>query len=173
MRRSIPVAWLGVVTVLVMLSWCLNGVLLYGLERMRTAGLSATREARSALSGLMVQTVEASVPLRHSFPVRARVPFQQEFVIPIQTTIPISTVARVPVRIPLVGVTRLAIPVQVDVPVDLQVVVPLSQTLEVDTTVAVDTEVPVRVDLGRLGLDELLGRIDTALAQIEQGLEWP
>jgi len=150
-----------------------GGFALYGLLQARRVGLAAVTEARTSLAGLSDYTIDTTIPFHHSIPIDAEVPLRQDFVVPIQTTIPISTVARVPISIPLLGTYDLSVPVEAEVPVDLQVVIPVSQTVPVRTVVLLDTEVPVQVEIGRLGLDDLLEQLDGVLAQVEQGLQWP
>lgn len=173
MKRFVGPVALVLALLLAMASLIVNGVVMYGLLRVRRAGLAAVTEARTALSGLSDRTIETTIPFHHTFPVRARVPLEQEFLVPIQMTIPISTVVWVPLEIPLLGTYQVAVPVEAQVPVDLQVVIPISQTVEVETSVVMDTEVPVQVEVGRLGLEDLLEHADTALAEMEQGLRWP
>lgn len=173
MKRILATVAVVLAIIFSTISLLVNGALLYGLLQARQAGLEAVAAARVALSGLNDRTIEASVPLHHALPIEATVPVRQDLIVPIHTTLPLSTTVSVPVNLPIVGEYRLTVPVQAEVPVDLEVVVPLSQTVQVETVVQVDTEVPVRVEMRRLGIDDLIAQIDEALATMEQKLQNP
>jgi len=172
-RRFLATFAITLAFVLAVLSLSLNAFLLYSLLQARQAGLEAVAEARAALATLNDRTIEAQVPIHHAVPVQATLPVRQDFAIPVQTTLPISTVVTVPLDLPLVGRYEIAVPVQAEIPLDLEVVVPVSQTVSLETTVQLDTEVPVRIEVQRLGLEDLLGQLDAALAQVEQALRGP
>ncbi|HIE38955.1 MAG TPA: hypothetical protein EYH30_06320 [Anaerolineales bacterium] len=173
MKRAIGSLALILALLLAVTSLVVSGFTLYGLLRARRAGLTAVTEAREALSSLSDQVIETSIPFHHALPIQAHVPLEQEFIIPIQTTVPFSAVVQVPIQIPVLGTYEMSVPINAEIPLDMQVVVPVSQTVSVETVVAVDTEVPVRLEVGQLGLEELLEQIDAALAEMERGLRWP
>ena len=173
MKRLLGSTAVLLALLLAVVSLVLSGLTAYGSLRARQAGLQSLAEARAAFSALTDSTISASVSLSHTFPIQARVPLEQDFVVPIQTTIPISTVAQVPVEIPLLGTYRHSVPVEAEVPVDLQVVIPISRTVEVETDVSLETEVPVQLSASSLGLDGLFSRLDAALARAQRGMRWP
>jgi len=148
----------------------LSGIILYSALRFQRAAAAAVSDARRVLGSLDSYALETSIPLSQTFPIQANVPLQQDFVVPIRTEIPLSTVVHVPVQIPIVGTYDLSVPVEARIPVNLQVVIPVSETLRVETSVSVDTQFPLRLDAAQLGLGELLGQLDAALAEVEQGL---
>ncbi len=171
MKRYIGPAAIVLAVVLAIVSLVVSGMTLYTLLRVRSSALNAVAEARQALTTLDEQTIETTIPLQQTFPIHAAVPLQEEFLVPIHTTIPISTVVQVPVQIPLFGTYEINVPVETDVPINLEVVIPISRTVPIDTQVVVDTVIPVRLELARLGLDDLLQQVDEMLEGVAQGLE--
>ena len=170
MKRFLGTIAVVLALVLAVLALIVSSVTLYGLLQARQSGLEAIADARAALSDLNNQAIDTTIPFHSTFPIQTDVPLQQEFVVPIHTTIPISTVVQVPVTLPILGTYDLSVPVVTDVPIDLDIVVPLSQTVRVETAVEVNTTVPLHLELGQLGLDDLLEQIDAALGEIEEGL---
>ncbi len=173
MNRFFSVTALLIALLASLISLTVSAGLFYGAVRLRTAGLESLAQARTALSTLSEYTIDTTLPFQQTFPIHTTVPFQEEFHVPIQTTVPISTVVEIPVQIPVLGTYQVAIPVQTDIPVNVEVTIPISQAVEIDTEVTVDTQVPVHIEVGQLGLDEILGQIDSMLAEIEEGLRWP
>ena len=147
--------------------------LLLGLLQVRDASLDAVVQARTALHGLNDRVIETTVPLHHTFPIEAELPLRQDFVVPIRTTLAVSTVVTVAVDLPLVGTYPVALPVQANIPVDLEVIIPVSQTVPIETAVRLDAEVPIQVEVRRLGLEDLLGELDASLDRVEQALWVP
>jgi hypothetical protein len=173
MRQFVGTALLVLALLLAVVALAASGLAFYGIQQMREATLTAVVEARVTLTDLRDITIETSIPFTQTFPIRAQVPFRQEFVVPIHATIPLSTVVRVPLQIPLIGTYQLVVPVQAQIPVDMQVVIPVSQTVEIATEIAVDTTLPVRLEASQMGLDGLLDQMDAALAGMEEGLRRP
>ena len=163
----------AVILVSVVASLVLSIVALYGMLQIRNATLDLVRDARAILSELPAQQIETTVRLNHSFPIAADVPLQQDFVVPIQTTIPIDTVAQVPIEIPLFGTYELPVPVHAQVPIDLQVVVPVSQTVSINTNLTLDTQVPIELEVGQMGMQSVLQHLDQTLGSLEEKLNWP
>ncbi len=173
MKRIVGPVALGLALLLAVVSLITSGLALCGLLRARQVGLTAVQDVRAALSALSNETIETSIPFSGTLPIRARVPLEQQFTIPIHTTVPFSTVVQVPIQVPVLGRYEFSVPVNTEVPLDLVVTVPVSQTVEVNTAVTVNAEVPVRLEVARLGLDDLLRRLETTLAEVERKLQWP
>jgi hypothetical protein len=161
-----------IIVISVVASLVLSVLAFYGMLQVRNATLDLVRDARTILSGLPSQQIETTVRLNHSFPIAADVPLQESFTVPIQTTIPIDTVAQVPIEIPLFGTYELDVPVYAEVPINLQVVIPVNQTVSIDTEVTLDTEVPVELQVGQMGMEGVLQQLDQTLSGLEEQLNW-
>lgn len=170
MKRYAAPALIALALLLSVAALVVSSITLVAALRFRQAAATAVSDARSALGSLDSYALETSIPLSQTFPIAADVPLQQDFVVPIRTEIPLSTVVHVPVQIPIIGTYDLSVPVEARIPVNLQVVIPVSETLRVETAVQVDAQFPLRLDAAQLGLGDLLGQLDAALAEVEQGL---
>lgn len=172
MRSFLTTAGVASALILSAIALLVSGAMLYGLLQVRAVSLDGVSQARAVLHGLNDRVIETTVPLHHAFPIEAELPLQQDFVVPIRTTLAVSTVVTVTADLPLVGRFPIPLPVQANIPVDLQLIIPVSQTVPIETAVQLDTEVPVRVEVGQLGIQDLLGGLDASLGRIERALRF-
>jgi hypothetical protein len=165
-------AWV-LLTVLVLVSLALNGVVIYSLVQVRDITLGTVGDARQVIAGVDDDVITHVIEVEQEIPVSVTVPIDQDVLVPIQTTIPISTVVTVPVKPPLLPEFSLPIPIQAVIPVDLEVVVPISETVPIDTVIPLDVEVPVEIPLADTPVVGYLDQLDEALSRLEERLADP
>lgn len=173
MSRVLRIVFYVAVSLAAVAALALSILAFYGVMRLQQIDRVIVGQIRSSLPAVADYTIETTLPLSQTFPISTSFPLHQDFVVPIRTTLPISTVVHVPIDLPLVGRREVSLPVQAEIPVNLRVVIPVSQTVPVQTTVALDADFPLRLELRQLGLASALEQVDMALQQIEENLDWP
>ncbi len=148
----------------------IGGIAYYRATLLQRGMLEAVTQTRAALASLPGQTVEVPIHIQETFPISAQIPIREEFAVPIHTVLPISTDVEVPLNIPVLGERRISVPIQADVPIHVEVVIPISKTVDLETSLAVNLQVPVRIDLGALGIEGLVEKVDARLAEVERQL---
>ena len=195
MSRGTKVA-IAVLTVLVLLSLALNGVLIWQwlnfraqalvladqalamagqAEALRQGAIDAIAGYRRELRGVTEFEFEYNVQIDQTLPIDAVVPFHERLEVPIQTTIPIDQEIQTTVnlQIPQFGLdipVDVAVPIQVDVPIDLKVPVEIDRDVPIQTTVPISLEVPISIDLADAGLLHYVDLVDQGLADLERML---
>ena len=154
-------------TALTLVSLGLSGVTLYGLVRARQIALDAVADARAILEGMGDDTFSYTLVVDQEIPIAASVALSERFRVPIQTTLPISTIVTIPIDAGLLGTFDVDVPVQALIPVDIEVVVPLSETVDIATTVLLNTAVPIEIPISDTPLSSYLKETDAALESAE------
>ncbi len=145
----------------------INAIALIGLFRFRSVARQQLPEAIENIEALNLEDMVVPVIVDETIPVQMEIPFEDNFVVPIQETlpvqlevlfeetitvpvnsvIPINTTVNVPVRIPGLGtLTTVPVPIEMSVPINLVVEAPVKKTIPIDTEVPIDLtiEVPVK-----------------------------
>ncbi|MGQ9709752.1 MAG: hypothetical protein ACUVXE_04670 [Anaerolineae bacterium] len=170
MRRVVGPLLVALSLLISLAALAMGGLAYYKATLLQRGMLEAIAQTRAALASLPQQTIEAPLRIQETFPISAQIPIREEFAVPIHTVLPISTDVEVPLNIPVLGERRISIPIQADVPVHVEVVIPISKTVDLETSLAVNMQVPVRIDLGSVGIEGLVGGIDARLAEVERQL---
>jgi hypothetical protein len=162
-----------VLSILTVASLVLSVVAVLALQRARQVGLSAVRDARSFVTGIEGDVISYVVEVDQDIPLAVSAPVYEEIVVPINTTIPIDTIAVVPVSVGLLGTFDLEVPIRTVVPLNLNVAVPISHTVDVATTVHLDFDVPVEVSLDDTPITGYAKEVGGILVRIEERLADP
>ena len=168
---------LVLLTLLVIASLALNGVVIYGLLQAQRIALDAQQaalqtvsDARDIVSGIGNDTFTYTLEVEQQVPIAASVPFNEVIHIPINTVVPIDTTVVVPVDL---GFTTydLELPIQTIIPVDLEFDVPINKTVDIATTVLLDVDVPIAIPLAETPLLDYMEEVDAGLARLEDSLD--
>lgn len=139
----------------------------------RQITLSVLASARTTVAAIGDETLSYTFGVNREIPIAASVLISKPVVVPIHTTIPVSTVVIIPVKAGILGTFDLDVPIRTMIPINLDVTVPISETVEIATTVPVDLDVPIRIPIAETPLAGYLENLDAALAQVEKRLKNP
>lgn len=170
MRRVVGPLLIALSLLISLAALAIGGIAYYRATLLQRSVLEAVTQTRAALASLPGRTVEVPIHIQETFPISAQIPIREEFAVPIHTVLPISTDVEVPLNIPVLGERRISVPIQADVPIHVEVVIPVSKTVDLETSLAVNLQVPVQIDLGALGVEELVEKVDARLAEVERQL---
>lgn len=170
MRRAEGLLLATLSLLISLIALAVGGIAYYQATLLRQGVREAVTQTRAALATLPAQTLTVPVRIQDTFPISAQIPIQEKFEVPIHTVLPVSTDVTVPLNIPLLGERHISVPIRARIPVHVEIVVPISRTLAVETSLPVDIEIPVRIDLGTIGIEELVNELDARLAEVERHL---
>lgn len=156
-RRAgwIAPAALGVALV----SLLLNGWLLWRLR-------SPERLAAPAVERVLDRLVEEDARIKYEVripagtPLHFDIPFDQQYRVKVNTTLPIDTRVRVPFRSPLGGTYQVAVPIRTDIPIRTELPVHLRDTFRLRTSTKAEITVPLEIRVRDLPLDALRRSLD-------------
>jgi len=171
MKKGYLIA-LIVLAVSTLLSLTLNGVVIFGLLRMRQIALDTVADARASVTGIGDDTFAYTIEVDQEIPIATSIPFNEEVSVPINMTVPINTTVVVPIDLGFTSY-NLDVPIRTVFPVDLEFTVPVSTTVDIATTVPLDVDVPIEIPIADTPLVGYLEELDAALARIEARLAQP
>jgi hypothetical protein len=146
----------------------------------------------NAFVGLGQATIDTTVQIDESIPIQFDLPLDQPlpigFSLPIEQNTTVVLQEAVPLHAPATftfpggggaihGYVDLALPVGLALPVKLSMVVPVNETVPVQMMVPVDQmvpiqmSVPVQIELGKSGLDPVVGELRSAIAPTKIQIE--
>ena len=158
--------WLVVLTVLVLISLALNGLLIFALLNVRQTALDVIATARNNLALVGSAPFVTQVSVDQEIPFETTVPISQTFSVPLDIDYPLSTVIKTYVNVPVLGRQELAIPIETLIPIRYTFDVPIQLEVPISMTYRLQTEIPVAVAIPseiRAPLDEVLQQIEAAL----------
>ncbi|MBN2002746.1 MAG: hypothetical protein JXA21_05265 [Anaerolineae bacterium] len=159
--------WLGILTVLVLLSLALNVVFVVGLLTARDAALEVIGSMRGTMDRLSGQPFSTVVQVDQDIPFNTVVPINQTVTIPVDIQYPLNTVINTYIDIPLLGRQDIAVPIDTVIPFQYDLVVPVAVNVPISLTYHLQTEVPVSFDIPA----EIRTPLDTLLQQVESTLK--
>lgn len=173
--------------VLVLLSLGLNGFLLWRLRSFEQQAQTVARkygpiikeslnQTISDLETFQNSTVEFEVQVNEDIPIKAGIPFNETFEIPIQVTVPISqevstTILVDPLQSGFEIPVDVTVPINIEVPIDVTVPVALDRTVPIETTVPLDLSVPVSIAMSDTDLAVYVERLRTGLISLNTFLD--
>jgi len=144
-----------------MLNCVVIGALVYGVMLARQIAGGAA----NALESLGNQTINYSLQISQTVPVRTTVPFNQRLDIPINQTVPVDTIIQINPTLPVVGPIALDVPVKTTIPVRITVPISFSQSIPVNADVPINLVVPIQI---RIADTELKPQIDAWVRLLRQ-----
>ena len=157
-RSASPLLW-----ALALCSFILNILVIGVLIVVYIYGRQVAADLADQLDTFSQQTINYSVHITQTVPVRADVPFSQTMTVPFNVNVPVSTTVKVSKEIPVVGQITFDVPIQTEVPVSLSVPIEISRTLAVNTDVPLSLDVPLQIPLKDTSLKTALDGIIKAL----------
>ncbi len=158
--------WLGILTVLVVISLALNAVFVIGLLMVRSAASDVVTSMRSTLDRISDQPFSTTVQVNQDIPFNAVVPINQMMTIPIDIQYPLSTVVNTYIDIPVLGRQDISVPIDTVIPIQYDLVVPVAVDVPISLTYHLQADVPVSFDIPaeiRTPLDLLLQQAESVL----------
>ncbi|MGC9347268.1 MAG: hypothetical protein ACP5JG_03935 [Anaerolineae bacterium] len=158
--------WRALVSLLVVGSLVLNGVLLYALLYVRGELRSALITARNSLAVKEREPWVVQVNVDQEVPIRTTIPVDETFVIPLDIEYPLSTVINTHVDIPILGRQYINFPVETVIPISYTLEIPIQVDFPISMTYRIQTEVPVEVEMPPEfygSLNDLIDRMDNEL----------
>lgn len=163
--------WRWIFSVLVIVSLLLNGLLIYTLLNFQQELLSALAAARNGIVMIEEQPLAFSVTVDEMVPIRATVPIEQTFVMPLQLDYPLDTVVNTHIDIPILGKQELAIPVQTVIPISYTLEIPIQTEVPISLTYHLQQEIPVEVSVPVEALSFLTDFIEKLGEEAQLGLK--
>lgn len=158
--------WLGILTVLVLISLTLNAVFVVGLLTARDAALGVVSSMRGVLDRVSSQPFATTVKVDQNIPFNAVVPISQTVTIPVDIQYPLSTIVNTYIDIPVLGRQDISVPIDTVIPFQYDLIVPVAVEVPISLTYHLQTDVPVSVDIPaeiRTSLDTLLQQVESVL----------
>ncbi len=158
--------WLGILTLLVMVSLLLNGILIFGLLKARDVALNALTTARNTLAVMGNEPITTSVHVNHAIPLNTVVPIDQTIHVPLDITYPLSTVVTTYIEVPVLGRQDISIPIETSIPIEYDLTVPVAVEVPISMTYVLEAEVPISFEIPpeiRSPLDKMLQQAESAL----------
>jgi hypothetical protein len=150
-------------------SLALNLFLLWTINNARQAGRQAVEQAITTLDQATTQEFRFTYRLNQTVPFEGNIPVKGDFVFPVKTSVPISTV--VPIRMDTgFGLIDLRIPVSTTFPVNMQVPIKIDQTFPVKVDIPLNMDVPVTLRLDQPPFDEAVRGLREWLVQLRDSL---
>jgi len=134
-------------------SLALNGWLLSRLSQPERIAAPAVGRALDRL-GNSAATIKYTVRVPLGTPLHFDVPFDQTYVVRLNTVFPINTTVRVPLRGPL-GTYTVALPIRTTIPVRTNMPVRLKDTFRIRTQTQTEYVIPLEIRVRDLPLDEI------------------
>lgn len=151
MRQRI---YLIILTVLVFVSLGLNLFLIREALSLRrqlaTGGQTAVDTldvAIEQLDNLSTASFSVEIPIDEQIDVATTISLEEEFRVPISTTVPINTNVSVPIQIGPFGSYDIEVPIDTQVPVSLTVPINIDRNIPVETSVPIKLIVPIEVEV--------------------------
>ncbi len=139
--------WLGILTVLVLISLTLNIVFVAGLLIARSAAAEVVTSMRSALDRISDQPFSTIVQVNQDIPFNAVVPINQTVTIPLDIQYPLNTVVNTYIEIPVLGRQDISVPIDTIIPIKYDLVVPVAVDVPISLTYHLQADVPVSFDV--------------------------
>lgn len=156
--------------VIAVLSLALNVVLITRLDRARLGALQALDRTDQRLGSLGDVSIQRTFAIRESFSTSGTIPFKQDMLVPISTTVPISSSMDVDVDT-LLGKMTVPVSYNANVPVNMQMPVHVEQTVPYSLTVPVNLDIPFELHLSELGVQSAVDEARQELRQLRAALE--
>ncbi len=156
--------------VVAVISLGLNVILLQRLNQARLGALDVLDRTSQQIDALNDVSFTQTVRVQQNLDVSGKLPFKQDFTVPIQTTIPIKTSAQVNLSTPL-GPVNVPVTVDTTVPINLQVPVTISQTVPYSLSVPIDLQVPIELRLRDLGIASAVQEAQSEIQQLRGALQ--
>lgn len=136
-----------------LLSLAMNGVLLYLVRHPEQVLGPAVDRAITRLEA-QDATLRYQVRLPAGTPVHFDIPFDQRYVVRLNTTLPINTTITLPVNTPF-GSRTVNVPVRANIPIRTNMPVHLRDTFRLRTQTETEIVVPLEIPISDLPLDAL------------------
>ncbi|MGE5140497.1 MAG: hypothetical protein ACM3JD_13600 [Rudaea sp.] len=166
MSRWIAAAALAVA----LISLALNVLLIGRLNQARVGALATLDRASARIGDLRDVEFAQTVRIDEDLPVAGSLPFHQDLVVPIHTTIPISMTLHASVNTPF-GPIDVPVPLNTTFPVDLTVPVTIDRTIPYSFTVPVNMAVPIRIRARDLGVEPAIQEAQNEILRLRRSLE--
>jgi hypothetical protein len=144
--------------VVALLSLALNGALLWRLRSPERIAAPAVARVLDRL-GKSEGKIRYTVKIPAGTPLHFDIPIDQTYNVKLNTTLPINTSVRVPLRSPL-GNHTVNLPVRANVPIRTDMPFRLRDTFRVRTQTQTEYVIPLEIRLRDLPLDELRGSLE-------------
>lgn len=161
--------WRLLISALVVLLLLVNGLVIFTLLRVRSRMEETIITARNALATTAAESLVFDVSVDQPIPIRADVPIDQVFEVPLVFAYPLETVVNTYVDIPLLGRQDIALPIETVIPISYTIAIPVQVSVPISVTYRLQTEIPVEVALP----PDLLQSLDALLGDLAQELETP
>lgn len=158
--------WLTVLSLLVMVSLLLNGVLIFALFKARNAALDVLASVRNSVAVMGKEPFTTTVEVDQEIPLNTVIPISQTLTVPLDIQYPLSTVVNTYVEVPVLGRQDIAIPINTVIPIQYDLTVPLQMDFPISMTYRLQVAAPVSVEIPaeiRTPIDQFLEQIEAAL----------
>jgi hypothetical protein len=155
-----------VISLLVVGSLVLNGVLLYSLFYVREELRAALITARNSLAVREREPWVVQVTVDQEVPIRTTIPVDETFVFPLEMEYPLSTSINTHVDIPILGRQYFNLPIQTTIPISYTFEIPIQVDFPISMTYHIQTEVPVEVEIP----PEFYGSLNNLIDRMDQQL---
>lgn len=159
-------SWLTALTILVIISLGLNGVLIFALFKARDTALDTLASVRNSVAVMGAEPLTTVVNVDQDIPFDTVIPIKQTVTIPLDITYPLSTVINTYVNVPVLGRQDIAVPIDTLIPLKYDLTVPIDMDFPISLTYRLQVDVPVSFEIPA----EIRAPIDTVLQQAESAL---
>ncbi len=165
MRIISPVA-----LIIAAISLALNVLLIMRLNQARVGAINALDDLSQEVAGLADFSFNYNVHISQNLSVGGELPFNQDLVIPINTSVPVKTTAHLNMATPL-GPVDLPVTIDTSVPLSLSVPISISRTVPYSLAVPVNLDVPISIRARDLGIDTGIQRAQEQIQRFRASLQ--
>lgn len=158
--------WLvPVLLILLLISLSLHFWTLATLARLRAIARQQLVDLSQQVAQLERDVIEINVDIDREVPIRARIPVQQQLMVPIDTTIDLNQAAQA-----TLNGRAVAIPIDLVIPIRTTVPITIDETVEVSTTVDLELTAPLSVSISETSLAGYLRGLQQSLLDLREQL---
>ncbi len=137
------------------LSLCLNLVVINLLARVRSDAHDTVASTRKGLEIVSAKSIEMEVQVDQLLPLTIIVPINELISLPIDLVFPLDTVVNTTINFPVVGPQQVSVPIRANIPINTVVTIPVKMDLPISTEYHLQAVIPVKLSLPPETIDSI------------------